>query len=87
MTQTTADHRLLPGEDRLPPLDDVLAGDSVELIRCLPPESVHLILSDIPYGIGAEDWDVLHTNTNSAYLGSSPAQVKAGAVFRKRGNP
>jgi len=69
------------------PLDEVLAGDSIALVRSLPPESVHLILSDIPYGIGAEDWDVLHTNTNSAYLGSSPAQAKAGAVFKKRGKP
>jgi site-specific DNA-methyltransferase (adenine-specific) len=48
---------------------------------------VHLILSDIPYGIGAEDWDVLHDNTNSAYMGSSPAQEKAGAIFKKRGKP
>lgn len=69
------------------PLDAVLAGDSLERIRALPSESVHLILSDIPYGIGAEAWDVLHSNTNSAYLGSSPAQAKAGAVFRKRGKP
>ena len=49
--------------------------------------SVHLILSDIPYGIGVDDWDVLHPNTNSAFLGSSPAQQKAGAVFQKRGKP
>ena len=69
------------------PLNQVIQGDSVELIRELPPSSVHLILSDIPYGIGAEDWDVLHDNTNSAYMGSSPAQEKAGAVFKKRGKP
>jgi site-specific DNA-methyltransferase (adenine-specific) len=49
--------------------------------------SVHLILSDIPYGIGADDWDVLHANTNSAYQGMSPAQAKAGAVFKRRGKP
>jgi site-specific DNA-methyltransferase (adenine-specific) len=48
---------------------------------------VHLILSDIPYGIGADHWDVLHANSNSAYLGSSPAQERAGAVFRRRGKP
>ena len=48
--------------------------DSVEAIKDIPDESVHLILSDIPYGIGAETWDVLHNNTNSAYLGQSPAQ-------------
>ena len=69
------------------PLDDVLMGDSTELIRQLPNSSVHLILSDIPYGIGVEDWDVLHDNTNSALLGSSPAQSKAGAVFKRRGKP
>jgi site-specific DNA-methyltransferase (adenine-specific) len=49
--------------------------------------SIHLILSDIPYGIGADEWDVLHNNTNSALLGTSPAQVRAGAVFRRRGKP
>ncbi|WP_414472587.1 DNA-methyltransferase [Microvirga sp. M2] len=91
MTHETANRqRIVPaeaaGEGALPP-DGVLAGDSVALVRSLPSASVHLILSDIPYGIGAEDWDVLHTNTNSAYLGASPAQAKAGAVFKKRGKP
>jgi len=62
-------------------------GDSIEIIKCIDSESVHLILSDIPYGIGVEDWDVLHANTNTAYLGTSPAQEKAGAVFKKRGKP
>lgn len=69
------------------PISRVIHGESVAEMRNLPSESVHLILSDIPYGIGAEDWDVLHDNTNSAYLGSSPAQEKAGAVFKKRGKP
>lgn len=68
-------------------LDSVVLGDSSALMRDLPSSSVHLILSDIPYGIGAEDWDVLHDNTNSAFLGSSPAQQKAGAIFKKRGKP
>ena len=65
----------------------VVQGDSVAILKTLPSESIHLILSDIPYGIGAEDWDVLHDNTNSAYMGSSPAQERAGAVFKKRGKP
>ncbi|MEY0234789.1 DNA-methyltransferase [Providencia manganoxydans] len=65
----------------------VLLGNSIELIKNISSESTHLILSDIPYGIGAEDWDVLHTNTNSAYLGASPAQKKTGAIFKKRGKP
>lgn len=69
------------------PLNQVIAGDSAIRLRELPESSVHLILSDIPYGIGADDWDVMHDNTNSAYLGSSPAQEKAGAIFKKRGKP
>ena len=68
-------------------LDFVEEGDSTQLIKSLPANSVHLILSDIPYGIGMDDWDVLHDNRNSALLGSSPAQEKAGAVFKKRGKP
>jgi site-specific DNA-methyltransferase (adenine-specific) len=69
------------------PLNRITQGDSVARMKELPSSSVHLILSDIPYGIGAEDWDVLHDNTNSALLGSSPAQEKAGAIFKKRGKP
>jgi site-specific DNA-methyltransferase (adenine-specific) len=68
-------------------LDTVSLGDSTELIKQLDENFIHLILSDIPYGIGVDDWDVLHDNTNSAYLGSSPAQQKAGAIFQKRGKP
>lgn len=69
------------------PIGQIVEGDSVLRVKELPASSVHMILSDIPYGIGAEDWDVLHDNTNSAYMGSSPAQEKAGAIFKKRGKP
>lgn len=62
-------------------------GDSMALIKDLPDNSCHLILSDIPYGIGCDDWDVLHNNTNSAYMGASEAQKKVGDVFRYRGKP
>ena len=65
----------------------IQCGDSIELIKELPNDSIHLILSDIPYGIGLDDWDILHANTNSAYGGNSPAQDKAGSVFKKRGKP
>ena len=68
-------------------LNNVYQADSIEAIKDIPDNFVHLILSDIPYGIGIEEWDVLHDNTNSAYLGSSPAQKKAGAVFKRRGKP
>lgn len=64
-----------------------LHGDSIELIRSVESNSIHLILSDIPYGIGADNWDILHNNTNSAFLGTSPAQERAGAVFKRRGKP
>lgn len=61
-------------------------GDSIELIKTVKSESVHLILSDIPYGINFEEWDVIHRNTNSALLGASPAQAKS-SVFKSRGKP
>ena len=32
-------------------MNRVELGDSIELIKTLEDESVHLILSDIPYGI------------------------------------
>ncbi len=68
-------------------LNKVINSDSLIALKRIPDNYVHLILSDIPYGIGAEDWDVLHDNKNSAYLGTSPGQEKAGAVFKKRGKP
>ena len=67
--------------------NNIFLGDSHNLIKEIETESIHLIVSDIPYGIGIDDWDVLHSNTNSAYLGSSPAQMEAGAIFKKRGKP
>ncbi len=66
---------------------DIIHADSIEAIKDVPSKSVHLILSDIPYGIAAAEWDVLHDNTNSALLGTSPAQQKAGAIFKSRGKP
>lgn len=65
----------------------VIQGDGISGVAQLASESVHLILSDIPYGIGADEWDVLHNNKNSALLGTSPAQERAGAVFKRRGKP
>jgi hypothetical protein len=37
------------------PIDSVIVGDSTEAIRNFPSDCVHMILSDIPYGIGVED--------------------------------
>ena len=70
------------------PLESTIhCRDSRNYLATLPDESVDLILSDIPYGIGLDDWDVLHHNTNSAYLGASAAQEAAGPVFKKRHKP
>lgn len=68
-------------------MNNIILGDCIEEIPRLSKNSVHLLLSDIPYGIGAEDWDVLHSNTNSAYMGTSPSQQIAGTVFKHRGKP
>lgn len=73
---------------RQPKLESqVICADSIEYLQQIPDESVEMILSDIPYGIGLDDWDVLHANTNSAYMGSSAAQERAGKVFGKRRKP
>lgn len=70
-----------------PSIFQVECADSIDAVKRLEKGSIDFILSDIPYGIGADDWDVLHGNTNSAYMGNSPAQLKAGSVFKKRGKP
>jgi len=67
-------------------LDKITLGDCREHIPFLPANSIDLFLSDIPYGISLDDWDVLHENTNSALLGQSPAQ-KGKAAFKRRGKP
>ena len=67
-------------------MSTVICGDSIEEIKKINDNSIHLILSDIPYGISFDEWDVLHSNTNSALLGKSPAQDKS-SVFKKRGKP
>jgi len=69
-----------------PYLDTVTLGDCREHLPHLPPASIDLLLSDIPYGIALDAWDVLHANTNSALLGSSPAQAGKSA-FKRRGKP
>ena len=67
-------------------LDRITLGDCREHLSLLSDDTVELLLSDIPYGISHDDWDVLHSNTNRALLGQSPAQIgKSG--FKRRGKP
>ena len=67
-------------------VDKITLGDCRDYISYLADNSIELFLSDIPYGISLDDWDVLHSNTNSALLGQSPAQVGKSA-FKRRGKP
>ncbi|MBU2010443.1 transcriptional repressor LexA [Patescibacteria group bacterium] len=66
--------------------NQIVCGDAIKLLDEIKPDSVYLVLSDIPYGISLDDWDVLHANTNSALLGKSPAQEGKNA-FKRRGKP
>ncbi len=64
----------------------ITLGDCLEHLPNIKAKSVDLLLSDIPYGISLDEWDVIHKNNNSALLGKSPAQSgKAG--FKRRGKP
>lgn len=67
--------------------NSILLGDSIQLLKELEESSVHAIISDIPYGIGCDSWDVLHDNQNTAYGGTSSAQLAAGSLFKRRGKP
>lgn len=67
-------------------IDTITLGDCMAYLPNLPQVSIHLCLSDIPYGINLADWDVLHNNTNSALLGQSPAQ-RGKSGFKRRGKP
>ena len=67
-------------------LNTVTNDDCKNHLPCIDERSIDLFLSDIPYGISMDRWDVLHKNTNSALLGRSPAQIgKPG--FKRRGKP
>ena len=67
-------------------INKITLGDCLDFIPKLTDKSIDLFLSDIPYGISLDDWDVLHSNTNSALLGKSPAQ-KGKSGFKRRGKP
>ena len=68
-------------------LNKIIHGDSLEITKQIQDNQIHAIISDIPYGISYEEWDVLHNNTNTALGGASVAQQIAGDVFKRRGKP
>lgn len=66
--------------------NQIINDDCLNILPYIKSDSIDLFLSDIPYGINLDEWDVIHKNTNSALLGHSPAQEgKSG--FKKRGKP
>lgn len=67
-------------------INKMVLGDCVDIMKDFDDESIDICISDIPYGISYDDWDVLHNNTNSALLGQSPAQ-KQSKSFKTRGKP
>lgn len=64
----------------------LIYGDCIKELRSMESLSVDSMISDIPYGIDFAEWDVLHNNTNSALLGSSPKN-KESKIFKTRGKP
>ena len=76
-------------KDRKPNNDfqnKLINSDCLDVLCTIENDSIDMFLSDIPYGINLDQWDVLHNNTNSALLGASPAQQgKSG--FKRRGKP
>lgn len=68
-------------------LNKIITGDCTAVLKDFEVASIDAVITDIPYGIGYEDWDVLHNNTNSAYGGSSAGQTKGGVLFKRRGKP
>jgi site-specific DNA-methyltransferase (adenine-specific) len=68
-------------------LNTIIHGNSIKVIEALADNYIDAIISDIPYGISYNEWDVLHSNTNTALGGSSSAQTRAGGVFKRRGKP
>jgi site-specific DNA-methyltransferase (adenine-specific) len=67
-------------------INTITSGDCLTYIPQLADGSIDCVLSDIPYGISLDEWDVLHQNSNSALLGQSPAQVGKNG-FKRRGKP
>ena len=65
---------------------NLILGDCLERMKEIPDGSIDAVVSDIPYGIDFEQWDITHKNTNSALLGQSPKNVNS-KVFKSRGKP
>ena len=65
---------------------ELMKGDCLEMMKSIPDGSIDVCISDIPYGIDFDEWDVTHNNSNSALLGQSPKNV-GSKLFKSRGKP
>ena len=66
-------------------LNKIYNEDCIEGMKKIKDSSIDICISDIPYGINYEDWDVLHHNTNSA-LGKFHDSMEK-TTFKRRGKP
>ena len=64
----------------------LMLGDCLERMKEIPDGSVDVCISDIPYGIDFDTWDITHNNSNSALLGQSPKNMES-KLFKSRGKP
>ncbi|MCL1935959.1 MAG: hypothetical protein FWF57_06255 [Defluviitaleaceae bacterium] len=60
--------------------------DSIVGVKNIEKESIHAIISDIPYGISYDKWDILHNNKNSS-LGKNSKSGEKSNLFKRRGKP
>ena len=68
-------------------MNKIINNDLFDVLPYINSNSIDCIISDIPYGISFDDWDILHNNTNSALLKVNPIDKQANGVFKKRGKP
>ena len=53
-------------------MNKIICGDSRQELKNIDSDSIHLIVSDIPYGISYDEWDVIHNNTKTTIFGLIP---------------
>ena len=66
-------------------LNKIYNEDCNNGLKLIKNNAIDIVLSDIPYGINYDDWDVLHKNTNSALIQHHKSMD--GTSFKKRGKP
>jgi site-specific DNA-methyltransferase (adenine-specific) len=60
----------------------LINGDCNDILKTFKDQSIDIVISDIPYGINFQDWDVKSNNKNSALLGN-----QEHSTFKTRGKP